>query len=213
MNAEKTSIFKKPLFWVIIGLLAGLLLAAAVVVLLPCEHRYTQACTLEATCTAEGVLTFTCEKCEESYTEPIPMTEHTLGEPFVSLEATCAAEGKKSVTCTGCNASFETETLPKTDVHTLQYQVLQEATCAAEGQAQNVCTVCAHTEALSIEKKKHTFRDGLSFTGTCVDKGGVEKICTGCGYTYWQEGTTSDQHFYMPYPNGKYVCTLCGRTK
>ena len=39
-------------------------------------HEWTSAVTREASCTEEGVLTYTCSGCDESYTEPIPMIPH-----------------------------------------------------------------------------------------------------------------------------------------
>lgn len=46
------------------------------------EHHYDETITKEATCTEEGVKTYTCE-CGDSYTEPIPVKEHSYGEDGV----------------------------------------------------------------------------------------------------------------------------------
>ena len=42
----------------------------------PCSHEYSYECTLESTCTAEGMITYTCSRCDEIYTEPIPVLQH-----------------------------------------------------------------------------------------------------------------------------------------
>ena len=42
----------------------------------PCAHDYTQGVTLDATCTENGVLTYTCKKCEETYTRTIAAHGH-----------------------------------------------------------------------------------------------------------------------------------------
>ena len=53
-----------------------------------CDHEYTEEVTTPATCTEEGVKTFTCGKCGDSYTEAIPATGHNY----------------EFGTCTGCGA-------------------------------------------------------------------------------------------------------------
>ena len=53
-----------------------------------CDHSYTAKVTTAATCTANGVMTYTCSKCSASYTEMIPQISHN----FVSGNCTyCGA--------------------------------------------------------------------------------------------------------------------------
>ena len=81
-----------------------------------CEHQYTSAVTKEATCTAEGIKTYTCP-CGHSYTEAIAMLAHTPG-----AEATC----ETAQICTVCKKELvaalghadETVTVPAGE-HTL----------------------------------------------------------------------------------------------
>lgn len=42
-----------------------------------CKHSYTSAVTTAATCEAPGLMTYTCSKCGDTYTEKIPATGHT----------------------------------------------------------------------------------------------------------------------------------------
>ena len=42
-----------------------------------CDHDYTAEVTTEATCEAPGLRTYTCSKCQHSYTEKIPATGHS----------------------------------------------------------------------------------------------------------------------------------------
>ncbi|MBE6925015.1 MAG: hypothetical protein E7466_07270, partial [Ruminococcaceae bacterium] len=44
---------------------------------LECQHSYSSQVTTEATCTSTGVMTYTCSKCADTYTEEIPMTSHS----------------------------------------------------------------------------------------------------------------------------------------
>lgn len=62
-----------------------------------CEHEYTSAETTPATCSAEGVKTFTCVKegCGHSYTEPIAPIPHTE-EVVEAVPVTCTSDGAKA---------------------------------------------------------------------------------------------------------------------
>ena len=42
-----------------------------------CKHSYTSTVTTAATCEAPGLMTYTCSKCGDTYTEKIPATGHT----------------------------------------------------------------------------------------------------------------------------------------
>ena len=51
-----------------------------------CTHEYESKVTKDATCTAEGTLTYTCTLCEDSYTEAIKVTEHKYSSTLSSGE-------------------------------------------------------------------------------------------------------------------------------
>lgn len=42
-----------------------------------CKHDYSSTVTTAATCEAPGLMTYTCSKCGDTYTEKIPATGHT----------------------------------------------------------------------------------------------------------------------------------------
>ena len=54
-----------------------------------CEHSYTSKVTTAATCTTEGVTTYTCSSCGDSYIEKIAATGHSYSG------STCTACGAK----------------------------------------------------------------------------------------------------------------------
>lgn len=70
----------------------------------PHTHSYTSKVTKNATCTADGVKTFTCS-CGDSYTEKIKATGHTWGEWKTVKEPTTSAEGTSQRTCKTCGAT------------------------------------------------------------------------------------------------------------
>ena len=75
----------------------------------PHTHSYTTSITAAATCTTEGVLTYTCA-CGDSYTESIPATGHKY-ESTVTAPS-CTEQGFTSYTC-ACGDSY-TEGIPAT---------------------------------------------------------------------------------------------------
>ena len=58
-----------------------------------CSHQYTETVTKEATCKEEGIKTFTCEKCEDTYTEAVAKTAHTFTEATCTAPKTCSVCG------------------------------------------------------------------------------------------------------------------------
>ena len=76
-----------------------------------CEHTYDNGVvSTEASCTQQGVMTYTCQKCDETMTETIPTIAHSYVEEIVK-EATYAEEGTKKYTCSSCGDNY-TETIP-----------------------------------------------------------------------------------------------------
>ena len=58
-----------------------------------CDHSYTSSVTTAATCTADGVRTYTCSKCGANYTETIAATGHN----YVSGSCTACGAADPSV--------------------------------------------------------------------------------------------------------------------
>ncbi len=65
------------------------------------KHSYTSKITTAATCTTEGVLTYTCE-CGDTYTEPVAKLGHSYS---TAIEE---ATGKTIYTCSACGHSYTT---------------------------------------------------------------------------------------------------------
>lgn len=76
-----------------------------------CEHTYDNGVvTTKASCTTAGVMTYTCQKCEETMTEEIPTIEHSYSSNTVK-EPTYNEEGVLKFTCDHCGDSY-TEQIP-----------------------------------------------------------------------------------------------------
>ena len=76
-----------------------------------CEHDYVGVETQAPTCSAEGVMTYTCSKCQESYTEAIATIPHDYGEGVETQAPDCTNAGVKTYTCSVCG-DVKTEDIP-----------------------------------------------------------------------------------------------------
>lgn len=80
-----------------------------------CSHAYESKVTTEATCTTNGVLTYTCSKCGTSYTETIEATGHSYGEWTEVKAPTTTETGLSERVCAGCG-DVEQKVLDKLEV-------------------------------------------------------------------------------------------------
>jgi len=207
--------YKKPTFWAILFMVAVSFVCTGCFLTnpMPCLHNYTTVCTVAPTCTQEGVMTHTCEKCWDSYATAAAVAEHTYGQSFVSKEATCGEAGQTAATCTACQYTCVTGTLPKTDDHTMVHSVLQQATCTQQGQTQGVCSVCGATETAAIPMTEHTYVEGVLMPATCNREGNRQMVCTGCGKEQWYSIPANGKHAYKDSINGTQQCMYCGASR
>ena len=145
------------------------------------EHQYVSQIKTKASCSAEGILAYKCEKCGDSYTEPIEKTPHTYTETV--KEATCAEEGVKTFVCETCG---DTYTEPIEKIPHDYTETVKEATCIQEGVKTFTCKVCGDTYTESIEKTAHTYVESVK-AATCTEKGVKTFACKTCKDTYTEE--------------------------
>ena len=83
-----------------------------------CSHAWNSGkVTKAATCTANGVKTYTCTKCKATKTEAIKATGHSYDAGKVTKAPTATTVGVKTYTCTKCKAT-KTETIKATGLKT-----------------------------------------------------------------------------------------------
>ena len=58
-----------------------------------CSHEYSSGVTAAATCTADGIRTYSCTKCSHSYTESIPATGHNYVAGYCAACGTSMSGG------------------------------------------------------------------------------------------------------------------------
>ena len=142
--------------------------------------------TKPASCTENGVITYTCTKCDATYTEGITATGHTYDNGQVTTEPSCTGNGVRTFTCSACGDTY-TEAIPATG-HTYDDGVKTEATCTANGYTTYTCTGCgASYQTDIVPATGHSYDGGVVTTDpTCTDNGIETFTCTDCGATYTQ---------------------------
>ena len=70
-----------------------------------CSHSYTSTVTKSATCTTNGVRTYTCTKCGDTYTSSIAATGHSYSSRVTA--PTCTSQGYTIYTCTKCGNYYK----------------------------------------------------------------------------------------------------------
>ena len=76
-----------------------------------CQHTNTTTTTVDATCTAAGSVTVTCDACGETIsTEVLPALEHSYSS--VVTAPTFTTNGYTTYTCSGCGDSYDGDEAP-----------------------------------------------------------------------------------------------------
>ena len=106
----------------------------------PVGHAFDEGTvTREATCTAEGEMTYACS-CGATHAVPIPMTQHELSS--VVTAPTCTELGYTTHSCKHCDYSY-TDTPVGALGHAWDMGVVAAApTLTATGKLIQTCTVC-----------------------------------------------------------------------
>ena len=140
-------------------------------------HSYTSIVIREATCSIEGVKTYTCT-CGDSYTEDIEKTSHVVGEWRVTKNATCKETGTKVKECTTCGTQIETANIEKTSHTDSDWVTTKAATCSTNGTQVKTCIVCGvetASETIATNGTHSYYWDGNDTMRT--------HRCSGCSYT------------------------------
>ena len=114
-----------------------------VVHVVPCSHASTTTVTVEASCTADGSVTVTCDDCGAVINEIVLPGGHAWES--VVTEPTCTGPGFTIHTCSVCGETF-TDGEAAALGHS--YEMIHVAPgCGTPGYDQYICTVCGYTYA------------------------------------------------------------------
>ena len=145
-----------------------------------CNHNYEVEITKEATCSEDGVMTFTCSLCGDSYKEVIAKTGKHEYEENVTKEPTCTENGEKTYKCKNCSDSY-TEEISATG-HEYESNVTKEATCTEEGELTYTCKKCGDTYTETVAATGHTEGEWkVTKKNGMFTNGMKEQVCTTCG--------------------------------
>ena len=186
-----------------------------------CTHNYQSQTTQEASCTEEGLLTFTCTECGDTYTQAIPVLEHVWDQGIVQKDASCTETGILIYSCQNC-AMTRSEEIAKIE-HTLDSGVVTlEPTCAEPGVKEYTCSVCGAKVTEAIDVLAHNFGEPeITKEANCTEKGERSVICIVCAYCEpYDTVETNSNHIFKNTVirqatctdpgEGVDKCTLCG---
>ena len=163
---------------------------------LPCFHSYTSEITTPATCTENGVKTYTCSECGDVYTEAIPATGHNAGEWEVVTNSSCTAVGEKVKKCTVCGEVLETEEIAMAEHIAGEWETTENATCTENGEQVKKCLNCAEIlETETIPATGHTQGEwAVSIAPSCTEEGEKIANCTECGIVVANDVVSATGH-------------------
>ena len=120
------------------------------------EHAYEITETVEATCTEDGSVTYTCE-CGDSYTETISAAGHSYDEAVTA--PTCTEEGYTTYTC-ACGDSYIGNYVAAHG-HNVILKEAKDPTCTNYGYEYYACEHCGGEEyQLMIDPTGHSYVGG-----------------------------------------------------
>lgn len=171
-------------------------------VMLTMLHDYDSEITIEATCTEEGVITYTCVDCDHSYTESY-LENHSYTQE-TTVEATCTSEGLLTYTCIECGDTY-TETYSVG--HNYDRETTVEATCTSEGLYTYTCVDCgdSFTETYSVPHSYNT--DGVCTVCGTVSEYPVIKLDTEYAPSFSTE-TPEVYYMFVPEVSHEYSLTV-----
>lgn len=186
-----------------------------------CDHSYKSEVTKEATCTATGTTTYTCEKCGKTYTEKIPKLDHDF-EITEEVTGTCLEKGYRVETCKVCGLSQTIEGIyGDHDLWINGEQV--EPTCTEPGLKTEQCKLCFEVFTTELPALGHEFETTptVDREPACVMSGEQSNHCIRCEErtniteipALGHDPVTEEKKAGL-FINGytKTYCTRCGQT-
>lgn len=182
------------------------------------RHSYVANVTKLPTCFNNGVKTYTCSSCGNSYTESIPVTSHDHQVSYI-VEPTCTKQGHTVLVCTRCGHGYSTNKVePIGHDHRLVKRAA--ATCTRDGYREYACNNCdsSYTE-ITAKATGHDYRITKTVLPTCTKAGYHELMCWGCGHIDKESIPATGHDHQVSYTVAptcaKYgysvlVCTGCG---
>ena len=169
-------------------------------------HDYDSKITTKASCTEDGILTYICTRCDESYTEKIPATGHKYND--VVTEASCDKGGYTLHTCANCGDSYKDNFIAPTG-HKYTKTTVKQASCETDGVNVYTCDTCGDSYSEVIKAKGHVYASEVTKKANCTDDGVITYTCANCGDKY-TEVIKAKGHNYSAEVTKKATCDTDG---
>ena len=178
-------------------------------------HSYQEVSRTTATCTEDGVTTYRCETCGDTYTETTPATGHSYTAAVTA--PTCTEKGYTTYTCKRCGEHYTAD-----EVAALGHDykaVVTAPTCTEKGYTTYTCKRCGdHYTADEVAALGHDY-EAVVTAPTCTEKGYTTYTCTHCGDRYTADEVAALGHDYEAVVTAPtctedgyttYTCRNCG---
>lgn len=169
-------------------------------------HYLTRKITKKATCTEDGVITYTCTECNESYTEKIPATGHKYND--VVTEASCDKGGYTLHTCANCGDTYKDDFTAPTG-HKYTKTTVKQPSCDTDGVSVYTCDTCGDSYSEVIKAKGHIYASEVTKKANCTDDEVITYTCANCGDKY-TEVIKAKGHNYSAEVTKKATCDTDG---
>ena len=114
-----------------------------------CVHDYKQTASTPSTCTKQGTITYTCEKCDNEKIEKQPLAAHTPVTD-AAVAATCTKTGlTEGSHCSVCNKTLVAQQTTKALGHAHK-ETLTKAEIGKDGKIVNACTRCGTVASTTV---------------------------------------------------------------
>ena len=183
----------------------------------PHEHSYTAELTKAATCTEDGIMTYTCS-CGDSYTETVKAMGHSY-KLVSSSPSTCFKPSVSKYKCENCGNEI-TVTGKETGKH--KYVItIHGATCTDVGYTEGTCSECHDSVMYDFVSPLGHDLTITRTPATCKEHSKLEYSCSRCDYREIVIDTDSSlaEHSYKKSVTAptcteqgftKYTCSVCG---
>lgn len=189
-------------------------------------HKYEAEVTTEAKCGEEGVVTYTCANCGDSYTEKVPALEHSFIVEVAGTKVapTCITDGKVTMKCINCDETQE-KVLSKTGHLYDNGTIIVKPDCVTAGKIEYTCQydhTHKFTEVIEPTGSHTLVGEIVEYEATCTRPARNEQYCEACSnwvvvwestelpahkWNAWvvekQPTSTEDGYQYR-------VCSVCG---
>ncbi len=176
--------------------------------------------TTSATCTKDGVKTYTCTTCQVTNTESVPATGHSYKATVTA--PTCTEQGYTTHECENgdCEDSYVTDYKPAAGHSWNAGETTTAPTCTETGIKTFTCNICGETRTEIISATGHSFGEWETTTPATCTKDGVSSrsctnsecdetetkaiVATGHSYNATTTDATCTEHGYITY-----ACNSC----